>query len=109
MFDPANFIQVKQDTLEAWDLLSAHVEYMHIKDAMSDGKIVPTGRGEGRIRELIAGYGKTGGRILTLEPHLAVFEGLAELEREHESQSDYTYHSNREAFDAAVAALREII
>lgn len=109
VFDPANFIQVGQNTLEAWDLLSAHVEYMHIKDATADGKIVPAGKGEGRITELAARYGEMGGRVLTLEPHLAVFEGLAELEREQESKSDYMYHSNREAFDAAVEALKEII
>jgi hypothetical protein len=52
-----------------------------------------------------------GGTALTLEPHLKVFDGLAALERGEEKSAvgAYCYNSNDEAFDAACAALREIL
>ena len=34
VFDPANFVQCGQDTLEAWALLKDRIHYMHIKDAL---------------------------------------------------------------------------
>lgn len=33
VFDPANFVQCKVDTLKAWGMLKDYVHYMHIKDA----------------------------------------------------------------------------
>ena len=33
VFDPANFVQCGQDTLEAYELLKPYIVYMHIKDA----------------------------------------------------------------------------
>ena len=108
VFDPANFIQSGQATLPAWELLAPYVEYMHIKDAMPDGSVVPAGCGEGHLPELLQRYQ---GTVLTLEPHLAVFEGLKALEQEG-ARSDvpsYQYASNREAFAAAAAALRKLI
>ena len=44
VFDPANFIQSGQDVPEAWALLGRRVYYMHIKDALPDGTVVPAGR-----------------------------------------------------------------
>ena len=41
VFDPANFIQCGQDTWEAWELLASRTYYMHIKDALADGKVCP--------------------------------------------------------------------
>lgn len=108
VFDPANFIQCGQPTLPAWELLAPYVEYMHIKDALADGSVVPAGCGEGHLPELLEQYQ---GTVLTLEPHLAVFEGLAALEQEG-ARTDipsYRYTSNREAFAAAAAALRGLI
>jgi len=108
VFDPANFIQSGQDTKEAWKMLVPYVEYMHIKDALSDGLIVPAGKGEGEFPYLLSQYQ---GKVLTLEPHLTVFDGLAELEQDgHKSQvGGYQYPSARVAFDAAVMALKELI
>ncbi len=107
IFDPANFIQCGQPTLPAWELLEPYVEYMHIKDALADGSVVPAGCGEGHLPELLARYR---GTVLTLEPHLAVFEGLAALEQEGSRTNipAYRYASNREAFAAAAAALRKL-
>lgn len=107
VFDPANFIQCGQDTKTAWELLNPYVEYMHIKDARSDGTVVPAGKGEGNIPFLLSQYK---GEILTIEPHLAVFEGFDKLEAgEKTSMGEYCYPSSRAAFDAAVNALKELI
>ena len=108
VFDPANFVQCGQDTWAAWELLGARTRYLHIKDALADGSVVPAGCGEGHLPELLEQYQ---GTVLTLEPHLAVFEGLAALEQEG-ARTDipsYRYTSNREAFAAAAAALRGLI
>lgn len=107
IFDPANFIQCGQDTKEAWELLAPYVEYMHIKDALADGSVVPAGKGIGNIPYLLERYQ---GDVLTIEPHLSVFEGLAQLEGDSKTTiNPYSYPSSRAAFDAAVNALKEII
>lgn len=107
VFDPANFVQCGQDTREAWNLLSPYVEYMHIKDALEDGRVVPAGKGTGNLPFLLENYK---GEVLTVEPHLSVFKGFSNLEGESKTQIDgYTYPSSRDAFDAAVKALRDLI
>lgn len=107
IFDLANFIQCGQDTKEAWTLLAPYVEYMHIKDALADGSVVPAGKGIGNLPYLLENYQ---GSVLTLEPHLSVFEGLANLEANNKSiVGNYCYPSSRAAFDAAVNALKELI
>lgn len=121
VFDPANFVQVGQDTLEAWEMLAPYVEYMHIKDALVDGTVVPAGCGAGHVRKILDRYGRGGGRVCTLEPHLAVFDGAASaraasakaaaLERGAGGWAEkekYRYASARKAFDAAAKALREM-
>lgn len=106
VFDPANFIQCGQDTIEAWDKLSPYVEYMHIKDAMADGSVVPAGKGIGNLPYLLERYS---GSVLTLEPHLSVFDGFDKLEANEKTKMGYCYPSSRAAFDAAVQALKELI
>lgn len=111
VFDPANFIQCGQETLEAWQTLKPYVKYMHVKDALKDGSVVPAGKGMGHVATILADYRSAGGVAVTLEPHLKVFEGLASLERpEGESVvGTYCYESNDAAFDAACAALNELL
>ena len=48
---------------------------------------------------------------MTLEPHLSVFDGFAALEKSDEKTniSARRYASGREAFDAAAAALKNIL
>jgi len=104
VFDPANFVQAGQDTLEAWDMLEPYVEYLHIKDALADGQVVPAGFGIGNIPELLKRYK---GQILSVEPHLTIFKGREELERTKTPEA-YTYPDSRTAFKAAITALREI-
>lgn len=110
VFDPANFIQSGQETMEAWEMLHPYVKYMHIKDAVAAGDVVPAGTGEGRIPELLPLYAAQGGRVLTMEPHLFEFSGLSGLEQEGERSvvGKFSFGSQREAFDYAVQALKKI-
>lgn len=112
IFDPANFVQCKVDTKKAWELLGKEIKYLHIKDALADGSVVPAGKGIGNVKYILDEYRKLGGKNATLEPHLAVFDGLAALENEDDKSvvgEVYSYASNEEAFDAAANALKELL
>lgn len=106
IFDPANYIQCGQDTLEAWKMIAPYVEYMHIKDALANGSVVPAGKGIGNLSYLLSQYK---GEVLTLEPHLSVFDGFDKLEASEKTKMGYCYPTSRAAFDAAVSALKELI
>lgn len=110
IFDPANYIQSGQETLSAWELLRDKVKYLHIKDALADGSVVPAGHGLGHVSEIVRDFVSRGGEALTLEPHLTVFDGLSGLEREGEKSQvgKYVYRSSDEAFDAAAAAMKAL-
>lgn len=110
VFDPANYIQCQDRPAENFAALSSMIDYMHIKDAfLADGAVVPAGEGDGSVPEILAVLSKTENTyILTLEPHLAVFSGLQNLQDEALTHK-YTYESNEAAFDAAVAALKNIL
>lgn len=111
IFDPANFVQCDVDTLYAWKLLKKYISYMHIKDSQKGGFIVPAGFGDGNLKTIIKEYLEQGGRDFTMEPHLAVFEGLAALEQEGEKSAvaSFKYNSNDEAFDTACITFKKII
>ncbi len=111
VFDPANFVQCGVDTLAAWDMLKPYIKYMHIKDALADGRVVPAGAGIGNVAKIAEEFISMGGREFTIEPHLTVFKGLSELEREGEKSKvgDYAYHDSNTAFDAACNAFKDIL
>lgn len=114
IFDPANFIQCKVEILPAYEKLKDYIEYMHVKDCrMSDGFVVPCGKGDGNLVELIRRFSKKDGkRFLTLEPHLKVFDGLKDLELTGGAESvkeEFSYSTNRDAFNAACAAFRTVL
>lgn len=111
VFDPANFVQCGVDTLKAWDMLEEYIKYMHIKDSMPNGSVVPSGFGAGNVKEIVHKYINKGGSVFTIEPHLAVFEGLSDLEREGERSNvnKFVYKSSDEAFDAACNAFKDIL
>lgn len=83
IFDPANFVQVGADPLEAFHRLKPWIRYVHIKDAdKATGTNVLCGTGGGRLPEILqelraAQYDG----FLTLEPHLVEFSALAQLEQ----------------------------
>lgn len=112
VFDPANFVQCGEDTLQCWALLKEHIHYLHIKDALSDGSVVPTGKGQGNVGTIIRDYLARGGRAMTVEPHLAVFDGLKALEESGDVSvvgQRYVYASADEAFDAGCNALKAVL
>ncbi len=81
VFDPANFVQCGQATYpDAYKLLSDKVVYMHIKDAVGMN-VVPAGEGDGHVFEILKELkAKNYKGFLSLEPHLAPFDGLDKLE-----------------------------
>lgn len=112
IFDPANYVQSGADTIKAWEMLDGYVKYLHIKDSLKDGSVVPAGKGDGNIPFILGEFSKKGKNRVTLEPHLAVFEGLSSLEKEGDTSvvgDVYRYSSNTEAFKAAADALKELI
>ena len=111
IFDPANFVQCGQDTAEAWAMLRHRIKYLHIKDALADGRVVPSGCGIGHLPEILGDFRARGGTAVTVEPHLSVFDGLKDLEQAgNRSQVDaYSYASSGEAFDAACDALKSLL
>lgn len=112
VFDPANFVQCGEDAAAAWQLLRPYVRYLHIKDALPDGSVVPAGCGAGHIPEILADYAARGGAAVTLEPHLAEFVGLSALERAGETSrigAVYRYPTAEAAFASAADALRKLL
>ena len=72
-FDFANFVQCGDDPRDNWKLLKSYVAHIHIKDAKTTGQVVPAGRGDGHIPEILKDAWDGGYRgFLTLEPHLKV-------------------------------------
>ena len=110
VFDPANFVQCGQDTLEAWQLLHPYIYYLHIKDALADGQVVPAGQGIGNVPAIVEAYGRQGGSVMTLEPHLNAFIGLAGLEREGDTSvvGGLAFESSEAAFDCAANSMKKI-
>ncbi len=112
VFDPANFIQCGEKILPAYEMLKDYIDYFHVKDCLFDGgKVRPAGLGDANIVELLKRAAKDQDKdtFLTLEPHLKVFDGLKDLEGEggtaDQLRDDFTYPTNRAAFDAAANAL----
>lgn len=111
VFDHANFICVDCEPYPyAFDMLKDYIFYMHIKDAMPDKTMAPAGVGCGRFVETFTEldkYDKT--YICTVEPHLQVFEGLAELEGKDSKVVTNQYPSRAAAFKAACDAIKGVI
>ena len=84
---------------------------MHIKDALADGRVVPSGYGIGHVGDILAEYRALGGTAVTVEPHLSVFDGLKGLEQAgRRTQTDaFSYPSSDAAFDEACSALRKLL
>ncbi len=111
IFDPANFVQCGENCPEALEKLAPHITYLHIKDAVENGTVVPAGMGLGAVPEmmeklLVRGFSG----FACLEPHLGRFEGLGELELSEEmlqlNQSDFGKF--KIAHDAFVKILEKV-
>ncbi|MBQ8685607.1 MAG: TIM barrel protein [Clostridia bacterium] len=105
VFDPANFVLIGQDITEAEKLLLPYSDFYHVKDGRYTGDIVPAGYGDANVRELL----KRDGVLLTIEPHLFEFGGLAGLTEKDLTRGEFVYKTQREAFDAGVTAVKNIL
>ncbi len=88
IFDFANFVQCGEDTLKAYEIMKEHIVYFHIKDASySVSYNVLCGTGDGKTEEILKMAFDSGYEgFLTLEPHLAMFGSLKDLELDEVEQ-----------------------
>lgn len=110
VFDMGNFALEGYDPVKAYRLLSKHIGYFHIKDALAAGAIVPPGKGEARIYEILSEHIKRcdGDVTVTLEPHLQTFSGLNAL-TDSKFDNPYKYETPQDAFADAVEKLKELL
>ena len=107
IYDPANYLQCDEPAEKTIAALVDKTDYFHIKDVIvATGELVPAGYGDGHIDELVAKM--KGDKVLTLEPHLAVFDAYASIDNS-EMKHKFHFTSNNEAFDCAVKAIKEIL
>lgn len=114
IFDPANFIQAGEQTYPyGYSVLGEDIFYMHIKDVVAQsGCVVPAGQGDGHIPEILKELDKRvkGDFVLSIEPHLRVFDGLKELENADDATKiENAYNTAEEAFGAAADAIKSVI
>lgn len=111
IFDPANYVQSDVDTLEAWALLKDYIYYMHVKDALAGGRVVPAGKGIGNLKAIVGEFIGKGGRDFTIEPHLTIFDGLKQLEHEggRSDIDEFAYSDSNMAFDVACNSFKELL
>ena len=110
VLDMGNFVLDGYNPMDAYKLLKKHIEYFHIKDALYAGAIVPAGKGEAQIKEILDDYKENGEKntFITLEPHLQTFSGLNALVGKT-FENPYKYKDQKEAFIDAVAKLKELL
>ena len=109
VFDMGNFALGGYEPLKAYTMLSDYVEYFHIKDGSANGDIVPPGKGDAKIPEILADFSKSDKEtFVTLEPHLKTFSGLGSLTEEKLTHK-YVYETQHAAFTDAVIRIKEII
>mgnify|MGYP003292110038 CR=1 FL=1 len=111
IFDPANYIQCGVNPKTAYEKQKDSITYFHMKDAlMKDGSVVSVGNGDGSVPYILEDYNKKTDAevILTVEPHLHVFNGLNNLQDEALKHKE-AYPDSKTAFHAACSAVKKII
>lgn len=107
VYDPANYVQMNEPAEKTLKLFHDKVEYFHIKDVINaTGELVPAGHGDGDINKLVSMIDRD--VVLTLEPHLAVFDAYAKIDNT-EMKHKFKFENNLEAFTFAVNALKDIL
>ena len=109
VFDFANFVQVGQETLPAYEMLKPYLAYVHVKDALfADGSVVPPGQGDGHVKEILSDLIAGGYKgFLSLEPHLTDFMGLAALEQDPQKRGSAL--DGKSAWKLALDSLKDIL
>ncbi len=109
VFDMGNFVLENVDPVSAYEKLKDHIAYFHIKDALYEGAIVPAGKGEAKIKEILKAhrsYSKDD-FFVSLEPHLQTFSGLNALVG-RSFRNPYQYPDAKAAFTDAVRQFKEL-
>ncbi len=111
VFDMGNFVLDGFEPYpDAYEKLLPYIEYFHIKDSLYKGAIVPAGKGEAKIKDILDDYKVRVKKdtFITLEPHLETFSGLNALVGKG-FENPYKFSSSEESFEAALFALRSLI
>ena len=110
IFDPANYVVNGADPLEGIRATLPSLVYLHIKDALPDGTILPAGEGEGHIGEILdlVDAHTDAPVMLTVEPHLKSFDAFAQIDTHH-LRGKHIFKNNRESFAFAVSALEGVL
>lgn len=108
VFDFANFVQCKQDTWEAYEMLKPYIAYIHVKDAVRESnEVVIPGTGDGNLKKIFAALQEAGYEgFLSLEPHLVNFGALSSLEK---NAAVRKMTDGAEAYKAAHGALMAML
>lgn len=111
VFDMGNYVleEVKPYP-DAYNMMKDTIAYFHIKDALSAGAIVPPGKGEANIKEILKDHVEYSKEdfFVSIEPHLQLFSGLNALVGRR-FDNPYKYNDAKEAFTDAVNKLKEIL
>ena len=110
VFDMGNFVLEGAEPYTAYELLKEDIAYFHIKDALSQGAIVPAGKGEAKIKEILSAHREYVKEdfFVSLEPHLQTFSGLNALVG-RTFDNPYKYADQKAAFTDAVIKFKELI
>ena len=111
VFDMGNFVLEGVDPYpEAYELLREYIAYFHIKDALAAGAVVPPGKGDAKIKQILDAHREYAKEdfFVSLEPHLQTFSGLNALVG-REFDNPYKYPDAVTAFRDAVQKFRELV
>ncbi len=111
VFDMGNFVlDGYKPYPDAYKLLLPYIEYFHIKDSLYEGAIVPAGKGEAQIKQILNDYKLNGKKdtFITLEPHLETFSGLNSLVGKS-FVNPYKFNSTEESFTVALQQLKSLL
>lgn len=111
VFDMGNFVLDGHDPYpKAYNMLYQYIAYFHIKDSLFAGAIVPPGKGEAKIKQILDAYRSTATEttFITLEPHLQTFSGLHALVGKA-FDNPYKYENQQIAFRVAHEELSKLL
>ena len=100
VFDMGNYVlEGEKPYPDNYQLLKSYIEYFHIKDALYEGAIVPAGKGEAKIKEILEAHRQYAKEdfFVSLEPHLQTFSGLNAL-KQRDFDNPYKYEDLKSAF-----------
>lgn len=110
VFDMGNFVLDGYNPIEAYRLLQNRIAYFHIKDALSAGAVVPAGKGEAHIADIVNAHKSFAKEdfFLSIEPHLQTFSGLNALVGKS-FDNPYKYPDCKTAFEDDINKLRGVL